>query len=224
MKPSKNMFTPLRSHRVSALPALLASTFLLLVGFTVTWPTPALARGAAVAVGKYEDWNDLDEAEIVQVFRVADYQSVALASIETKGAELPDKGDNTYEPTLRVLASLNENVAAGLKAKAPRGLSVTPGKGGPGALVVRSRVTFLLPGSAAARTFGGLAGKIAGAARLGLAGEVVDGRTNKVLLRFRTKRSSGSGGGLFSGDYTQLMNRSAKEIGEDLGNALGAFK
>jgi hypothetical protein len=96
---------------------------------------------------------------------------------------------------------------------------------------MRVRVTAVHPGSEAARHFGGIAGIAGGAASVAMAGEILDGTTKKVLFTFEQERRSGAdSGGIFglgnrgdSNPYARLVNRSAKQIGNDIGSALKAF-
>lgn len=71
------------------------------------------------------------------------------------------------------------------------------------------------------------------AASLGIAGEVIDGKTKKVLFTFKQERRSGANsesgfrldplqvGG--ENPCARLVNRSAKQIGDDIGSGLNAF-
>ena len=120
-----------------------------------------------------------------------------------------------------MLAQVANSFVAGFSEALPKPQAavVEPGKeAGPGTLVVRGRVTKMDPGSKAARYWGGFG---AGAARTEIAGEVVDGGSGKVLLRFLQERRSGWG--LFGGDYEKLMNRNLRAIGEDLAGTLTHF-
>ena len=191
------------------------------------------ARGASTAPGKYEDWNDLDHIQIMQPFAIATYQAIVIAPVTSKGAELPDANDNSYQPIMDALSKMTATFAKGVADEAPRGMNVSQGaNGGAGALLVRAHVTVVHPGSEAARHFGGIAGMAGGAASVGMAGEVVDAKTKKVLFTFQQERRSGAkSGGLFSlgskGDnnpYARLVNRSAEQIGNDIAEALKAFK
>ena len=74
------------------------------------------------------------------------------------------------------------------------------------------------PGSKAKRYFAGFG---AGAARTKVSGEIVDGKTGKVLVRFTQERRSGVG--MMGGDYVGLMNRNLRAIGEDVANIVSAF-
>lgn len=61
----------------------------------------------------------------------------------------------------------------------------------------------------------------AGAAKVGVSGEIIDGRTNKVLVRFTQERRSGFGG--FGGAYRELLDRTLQQIGGDVGGLIRAF-
>lgn len=168
----------------------------------------------------------------MQTFALANYKAIVVAPVSTKGAELPAQSDNSYKPVMDALAHATATLADGIAEEAPRGLNVSQGtSAGAGVLLIRARVTAVHPGSEAARHFGGLGGVIGGAASVAIAGEVVDGKTKKVLFTFEQERRSGANsGGIFSvgrgGDnnpYARLVNRSAKQIGNDVGSALKAF-
>ena len=177
---------------------------------------------APAAPGKYTEWGgDIDELEILEPFRLADYNHVAVEPFDTSGTPLPEANDNSYEPAKRVLAQVAHSFVQGFSEALPKPQAavVEPGKeAGPGTLVVRGKVTTMDPGSKAARYWGGFG---AGAARSEISGEVVDGGSGKVLLRFLQERRSGWG--LFGGDYEKLMNRNLRAIGEDLAGALTHF-
>lgn len=192
----------------------------------------ASARGASNAPGKYEDWHDLDHVQIMQTFSLANYTSIVVASVSSKGAQLPPSEDNSYRPVMDALSHVTATFAEGMSEEAPRGLTVSQGStAGIGALLIRARVTAVHPGSEAARHFGGIAGLAGGAASVAISGEVVDGKTRKVLFTFEQERRSGANsGGIFGlgakGDnnpYARLVNRSAKQIGNDVASALKAF-
>ena len=185
--------------------------------------SPAVARKkspASTAPGKYTDWNgEVDELEVVQSFKLADYAKIVVLPFDTKDTPLPAKDDNTYEPVKSVLAAPAGPFAQGLAGALGDRISVTQGgEGGDKALLVRVKVESLDPGSKAKRFWGGFG---AGAASADLRGEVVDAATGKTLLRFKQQRRSAIGVG--AGDYVELMNRNLVTIGEDLGGVLKAF-
>jgi hypothetical protein len=202
---------PYRIHTVLLLTAFLGA------GLAVD----SRARGKdSTAAGSYKEWNDIDEVTIVQPFQLASYNRVVVAPFETKGAELPEEKDNSYAAAQKVLAASTGTFMQGLKEKLS-GKTVEQGSGGAaGALVIRGRITELSPGSKAARYFGGFG---AGGAQTGISGEIVDGGTKKVLVRFTQARRSAMGGGAFGGNYEELLNRSLKQIGGDVAGMLKAF-
>jgi hypothetical protein len=184
---------------------------------------PASARRkseASTAPGKYTDWNgEVDELEVVQAFRLADYSKVVVEPFDTKDTPLPGKDDNTYAAVKGVLAAPSGPFTQGLSGELGDRVAVSQGsEGGEKTLLVRARVASLDPGSRAKRFWGGFG---AGAASAGLQGEVVDAATGKVLLRFKQERRSAAGA--FAGDYVELMNRNLLTIGQDLAGVLKAF-
>ena len=103
----------------------------------------------------------------------------------------------------------------GCKKKARR--KIGPG-GGRGTLIIRARMTKLDPGSRAARYWAGFG---AGAVKIQLVGEIVDGNSKKVLVRFKQERRSGFGA--FGGGYEELFTRTARQIGGDIAGLVNAF-
>src|SRR5690348_7646524 len=62
---------------------------------------------APTAPGKYTEWGgEIDEMEIVEPFRLADYSHVAVEPFDTSGTPLPEANDNSYAPAKRVLAQV----------------------------------------------------------------------------------------------------------------------
>jgi hypothetical protein len=140
---------------------------------------------------------------------------------DASATPLPEEDDNTYAPVKNVLARTAPPFVEGLSGELGKPSASVGEKGqkaGAGALVVRGKVVTMDPGSKAARYWGGFG---AGAARTELQGEVVDGGSGKVLLRFHQERRSGVG--LVGGDYEKLMDRNLRAIGEDLAGVLKHF-
>ncbi len=183
---------------------------------------PARDRDAPTAPGTYHDWNeDLDEVVIVETFHLADYQRVVVADFATDGVSLPDRDDNTFAPVQEVLADVAGPLADGLREELSD-LTVERQQGSAptaaGVLLLRGEVLELDPGSRAARYWAGFG---AGAARCKLHGEIVDAASGRVLLRWTQERRSGVGVG--GGKYVNLLQRSLRKIGEDLGAGLRQF-
>jgi hypothetical protein len=184
-------------------------------------PLDALAqKGGAPKPGRYTDFRDIDEVTIVQPFQLRSYNRVVVQRLNTSNALLPDAKDNSYAQVKTALSNSTEPFAKGVRDKlAGTNLRVdAAGRGGAGALLIRARITKSDPGSQAARYFASFG---AGAAKVGISGEIVDGGTNKVLLRFTQERRSGFG--MFGGGYRELLERNMHQIGGDVAGLLRAF-
>jgi len=179
--------------------------------------TAEAQKEAGPTPGRYTDWHDVDEVTIVQSFQRSSYGRVVVQRLDTSNAPLPEKSDNSYAAVKAALAGSTDAFAEGLRGKLP-GVQVQTGEGGNNALLVRARIMKSDPGSQAARYWGGFG---AGAAKVGITGEIVDGRTNKVLVRFTQERRSGFG--LFGGGYRELLDRSMRQIGGDVAGLISAF-
>ncbi len=191
----------------------------------LAYPGASFAKdknAAPTAPGKYTEWGgEIDELEIVEPFRLADFMRIVVEPFDTSAISLPNADDNTYEPVKNVLAHMAAPVAEGLSEqlhRPPVSVGEPVRESEDGALLIRGKVTTMDPGSKAARYWGGFG---AGAARTEISGEVMDGHTGKVLLRFLQERRSGWG--MFGGDYVKLMNRNLRTIGEDLAGVLQHF-
>jgi hypothetical protein len=197
--------------------------FALLVSL-LALPGGAFAKDkpAPTSPGKYTEWGgEIDELEIVAPFKLADYKSIVVEPFDTSATPLPEEKDNTYEPVKNVLARTAPPFVEGLSGELGHPSASAREKGqkaGAGALVIRGKVVSMDPGSKVARYWAGFG---AGAARAEIQGEVVDGGSGKVLLRFHQERRSGVG--LVGGDYEKLMNRNLRTIGEDIAGVLKHF-
>ena len=183
---------------------------------------PAYARGKKVSKepGKYMEWGpDIDEIEIVKTFTFADYNRIDVEPFDTAETPLPDKDDNTYEPVKKSLANSADGFALGLREHVTQKVSISekPEKAA-GSLIIHAKVLIMAPGSRAARYWAGAA---AGAAKVQIAGEIMDGKTGEVLVRFTQERSSSRGAE--GGAYDKLLWRDLKQIGEDAANLLKVF-
>jgi hypothetical protein len=197
--------------------------FCLAVGALLSTPgQEARAAQGATAPGTYRDWNgDIDEVTILQPFNAANYNAIAVESFDTAGVPLPNPNDNTYAAVQTALRLIKPAFMAGLEQNARRKIGATKlpgGKGNGGTLIIRARVTKLDPGSRAARYWGGFG---AGAVKIAMTGEIIDGASKKILVRFKQERRSAVG--LFGGDYDELFTRTARQIGEDIAGLVNAF-
>lgn len=190
----------------------------LVLGLPLLFTGLAVAKTPSTQPGTYTDWHDLDQVTIVQPFQASSYKTVVVEPLDTRNAPLPEAKDNSYAAVKEALANCTQPFLEGLRAKLG-GMQVQAGQGGgSNALIVRARITKSDPGSQAARYFVSFG---AGAAKVGVAGEIVDGKTNKVLARFAQERRSGTGG--FGGGYRDLLDRSLRQIGGDVAGLVRAF-
>jgi hypothetical protein len=174
-----------------------------------------LAAREPTTPGTYHDWHDVDEVTIIQPFNASSYSQIAVESFDSAGVRLPDSNDNTYRAVQLALRTMKPAFMEGVARNAKRKAGVTgPAK----TLVIRARVTKIDPGSQAARYVVGFG---AGAVKIAIAGEIVDGASGKVLVRFVQQRRSGFG--LFGGGYAALFGRTARQLGGDVAALINAF-
>jgi uncharacterized protein DUF4410 len=175
----------------------------------------ASARREPTTPGTYHDWHDVDEVTIIQPFNASSYSQIAVESFDSAGVKLPDPNDNTYRAVLLAVRSMKPAFMEGVARNAKRKVGVT---GSAKTLVIRARLTKVDPGSQAARYVVGFG---AGAVKIAIAGEIVDGASGKVLVRFVQERRSGFG--LFGGGYAALFGRTARQLGGDVAELINAF-
>ncbi len=188
----------------------------LIVWLMISFASASLSAATAATVpGTYRDWNDLDEVTILQPFHAAAYSNIAVESFDSSSIRLPDSNDNTYEAVRSALRMIKPAFIDGVEKKARRKASTG---GGAGTLIIRARLTKLDPGSQAARPWAGFG---AGAVKIAIAGEIVDGSTQKTLLRFVQERRSAFGA--FGGGYGALFERTARQLGGDVAGIINAF-
>jgi Domain of unknown function (DUF4410) len=174
-----------------------------------------MAARAPTAPGTYHDWHDVDEVTIIRPFNASAYTQIAVESFDSVGVKLPDPNDNTYRAVLLALRTMKPAFMEGVARNAKRKVGVTgPAK----TLVIRARLTKVDPGSQAARYVVGFG---AGAVKIAIAGEIIDGASGKVLVRFVQERRSGFG--LFGGGYAALFQRTARQLGGDVAELINAF-
>ncbi len=182
--------------------------------------------GVASARGRiYSDWHGMDEVEIFQPFRVADFTGLVVMLLDKSGVALPPQDENTYAPTVKILERSDEFFLEGLRrgvAEFRRGFTVESDSrpslaplGGSKILVLRTKLLMLDPGSKAARYWGGFG---AGAGKAKISAELIDVATDTVLARLTHEKRSGFG--MFGGGYEKVMSKSIREVGEDFGKGL----
>ena len=174
-----------------------------------------LAAREPTTPGTYHDWHDVDEVTIIQPFNASSYSQIAVESFDSAGVRLPDPNDNTYRAVQLALRTMKPAFMEGVARNAKRKVGVTgPAK----TLVIRARLTKIDPGSQAARYVIGFG---AGTVKIAIAGEIIDGASGKVLVRFVQERRSGFG--LFGGGYAALFGRTARQLGGDVAELINAF-
>jgi Domain of unknown function (DUF4410) len=188
----------------------------ILAGVVATFMGALVVAAPAPPVqGTYRDWHDVDEVTILQPFNAASYSQIAVESFDSTRVKLPPANDNTYHAVQSAIHVMKPAFMAGLAEKAQRKANANaPGK----MLVVRARLTKVDPGSQAARYFVGFG---AGAVKIAIAGEIIDRASGKVLVRFAQERRSAFGA--FGGGYGELFQRTAHQLGGDIGELINAF-
>jgi hypothetical protein len=185
-------------------------------------PEAVAAAKGPTAPGTYRDWNgDIDEVTILQPFNAAGYDSIAVETFDTAGVPLPNPNDNTYAAVQAAIRLIKPAFMVGLEQKARRkiGANNPPAATGRGrTLIIRARVTKLDPGSRAARYWAGFG---AGAVKIAMTGEIMDGASKKTLVRFKQERRSAVG--MLGGGYEELFTRTARQIGGDIATLVNAF-
>jgi len=187
-------------------------------------PLAARNRKSPTEPGTYRDWKDeIDRVEILQPFRLADYDLVVVEPLDGSRTELPDQDDNAYAPIKSVLAHATDPYVSGLAERIGARIEVVEASRGEAdsearKLILRGTIDRLDPGSQAARYWVGFG---AGAAKTEISGELFDPASGKVLVKFNQERRSGVGE--FGGDYEELMDRNLAQIGGDVAFLLAAF-
>jgi len=185
------------------------------------------ARGkkpAPTEPGSYKEWGqDIDQIDINQSFKMADYDRIVIEPFDTSKAPLPDQKEKWYGTMKSALAASTEWFMEAfpkeLKAKANVEESSSPGRKAK-TLIIRSTIDSMDPGSRAGRYFGGFG---AGSASAKVSADIVDAKSGKVLAHVtQARRSAGTwkGGG---GSDLEVMRDSIHAIAQDLAHVLDAF-
>jgi len=184
----------------------------------------ARKKAAPTAPGTYKAWGqDIDQIEILQTFKIADYDRIVVEPFDTSKTPLPDQKEKWYGTMKSALSSYNvwfmEAFPKELKAKA----SVEEAASAPKkakTLIIRGTVDEMDPGSRAGRYFGGFG---AGAASSKLSADVVDAKTGKVLARVtQARRAAGTWKGVGGSDL-EVMRDSVHATAKDMAHILDEF-
>src|SRR5258708_5572323 len=185
------------------------------------------ARGrkeAPTQPGKYKEWGpDIDEIEIVQSFKTADYDHIVIQAFDTSKVPLPDEKEKWYG-TLKMALSgytdaFSEAFTKELKAKADvhqNGGQTKAAK----TLIIRGTVLELNPGSRAGRYVAGFG---AGAAGTKLYIEIVDAASGKTLGRITQARRSGGSFKFGGGSDLDVMRDSVHATAQDIAHVVDCF-
>ncbi|HXU34330.1 MAG TPA: DUF4410 domain-containing protein [Thermoanaerobaculia bacterium] len=190
----------------------------------ITAPLAARSKKSPTEPGTYRDWKDeIDRVEILETFRLADYDLVIVEPLDGSHTELPDSDDNTYAPVKSVIEHATSPYVAGLDERIGQRIEIVEASrdevdSGKRKLILRGKIETMDPGSQAARYWAGFG---AGAAKTEISGELFDPESGKVLVKFDQERRSGVGD--FGGDYEELMDRNLAQIGGDVAFLLAAF-
>src|SRR5438067_2866029 len=115
------------------------------------------SKSSSTAPGKYKEWGpDIDQIEIVQAFKIADYGRVVIQPFDTSKAPLPDPKEKWYTTLQAALTgytqSFYEAFQKELKAKAEVTIADSAPKS-QGTLIIRGSVEDLDPGTRGGRLF-----------------------------------------------------------------------
>ncbi|MEW6184817.1 MAG: DUF4410 domain-containing protein [Thermodesulfobacteriota bacterium] len=167
----------------------------------------------------------MDEVEIVQTFDISAYSRLIFLPLNTKSAKLPPRDDNTYKPVKNVLSKADEIFIEGLedelddKIKLEKMEEISesdPKIINEKALILKGKVSEINPGSRAARIWIGFG---AGKSRVEIEGEIVDGKSQKTLLKFKHARAAA----FDTRDYEKTLSNDLEQIGRDVGEMLLKF-
>ena len=202
-------------RRCAAVMAVITSLFVSGCATTAVRPTqyPSSAK----------DWNGIDSVEFLKEFRLQNYSRLVVEPLDTSATQLPPKDENTYQPVMGVLKKTDSILLTEIAQKLKGQVEVTDQKPDAASMnqtiLLRGKVADIHPGSQAARYWAGFG---AGSAWVKINGEIVDAKSNDVLLRFEQQRVGAMG--MFGGSYNGLLTDCVVEIGRDIGRMITLFK
>lgn len=194
-------------------------TFLLLICFST------FTLGGSPSPGMYREWNGIDEVEILQPFKLSDYAKIILLPLDTESAKLPPRDDNTYKPVKEVLSRADEIFFKGLEDELENEVKVVSQDKVPEKdvdlennklLILKGRITEINPGSRALRIWIGFG---AGRSRVEVAGELLEAKTQKTLLKFKQGRLAA----MDTRSYEKTLSADLERIARDIGKMLDKF-
>jgi hypothetical protein len=174
--------------------------------------TPKSQPSTQGLIVTHRNWHGIDEASVFQPFNASDYDTIAVESFDINGVRLPPAKENTIHAVEQALNDMKPEFIAGLTKKAQRSVSAQQtGR----TLVVRARIGKLDPGSQGGRLFE------SGTVQIQIIGELIDGSSGQVLVRFAQERQSGFR--VFGGGHGELFRQTARQLGEDVANLINGF-
>jgi serine/threonine protein kinase len=174
--------------------------------------------------GRYERWRRrIDRLEIVHPFAGAAYDGVTIAAVDTAGVELPSAENDPYhyrEPVSQLLAEAKPVFTDAFRKAYPKPVFAGESGGAGRTLSVRVHVVTADAGNL---HYGGRNLSL-GPTIASVEGEVVDGRSGAVLLRFQqTRRYDSLFPGLSYGKRPKILREKLEQIAGDLAFLLAAF-
>lgn len=184
----------------------------------------AQKKSKPIVEGVFSEWRDLiDYIDIKKVFNINDYSNIYIAPIGTEAIQLPDKSDNTYEPTVTVLAQ-SSALSAGYMKKPFKKRPVTistiddiESVRGTKALVFKMKFDEFDAGNRALRVWVGFGAGNAGAT---MSGDVIDAETGDILISFRHRRIAP----MNASSHDKVLKTLLQEVNEDLAKMLLQFQ
>ena len=213
MKSNKRIFS--RIFRVIAL--------VLVLSFSASFASveASAQKKSSIKTGTFKDWNGIDHINIRKIFDFDDYSKILIMPVDVSAVVLPDQSDNTYQPMVDVLNSLQEYAADYLRKplkKTP--VSISAAKTllpEPKTLAFNMKIDEFDPGNRALRAWVGFG---AGRAAVQISGDVVDAATGEVLLSFSQRRLSA----MDLASHEKVLLELLKEIDSDLAKMLLKFR
>lgn len=160
----------------------------------------------------YHNWHGIDEATVFQPFKGSDYDTIAVENFDINGVRLPPAKENTIHAVEQALSDMKPEFIAGLTKNARRPVG---GQQSGKTLVVRARLAKLDPGSQ-----GGLLFE-SGTVQIRIIGELIDGSSGQLLVRFSQERQSGFR--VFGGRSDELFRQTARQLGGDVATLINSF-
>lgn len=196
-------------------PTLLFSAILILVVGCATSGEKSASKPQIQYPSTARGWNGMDSVEFLQPYKLAGYETLFVEPIDTSGAILPPKEENTYKPVTEVLRKLDALTVPEYEKRLKQKIRVTTKKPEPAStnhLVLKVKLTEFNPGSAAARFWVGFG---AGSGWVRMHAELIDSKTQKTLFKVDQRRISS-----MRLDYAGMLASCAREVADDFAKTI----